>query len=80
MDAINPGHYKHGHIEAIDAIKAALGPDGFEDYLRGQVMKYAWRCRKKENYLQDLRKMDWYCQRLVNEVESRDVSEGCSDN
>lgn len=71
MDAINPIHYKQGNVEAIDGIKSALGQEGFEDYLRGQVIRYAWRARLKENYLQDLKKMDWYCQRLVSEVESR---------
>ena len=65
-DPINPNHYKGG-IECIDAIKEALGL-GFRPYLRGQVMKYLWRCDKKENELQDLQKAEWYLNRLICEL------------
>ena len=30
----NPTHYTHGAIECIDAIEAALGPEGFIAFLR----------------------------------------------
>jgi hypothetical protein len=65
-EPINPGHYKQGGIECIEAIKAATG-DGFIGYLRGNVMKYLWRYDKK-NGVEDLKKARWYLDRLINEV------------
>ena len=31
----NPPHYTHGNIECIDAIRAALGKEGFMAFCRG---------------------------------------------
>lgn len=42
-----PGHYISGGMECIDAIRAALGPEGFLSYCRGNAIKYAWRAGKK---------------------------------
>ena len=56
----NPPHYTEGEIECIDAIRAALGPDGFRDFCRGNALKYVWRCELKGNAEQDLRKARWY--------------------
>lgn len=68
-DLINhPPHYTQGDIECIDAIAAALGPDGFRAYCKGQVIKYLWRAEHKGNALQDTCKADWYMQRLLLEV------------
>lgn len=71
MDAINhPPHYTKGHIECIEAIKAALGQDGFDSYCRGQVIKYLWRAGHKGSAAEDLGKADWYMRRLLQEVEA----------
>jgi hypothetical protein len=43
----HPSHYCHGGIECIDAIRAALGPEGFKAYCRGNVLKYTWRAGHK---------------------------------
>jgi hypothetical protein len=67
-DPINPDHYKQGDIECIEAIKAALGYDGFKAYCRGQVVKYIWRAEHKGNPMIDYRKAEWYANRLVEEV------------
>ena len=67
-DPINPDHYKQGDIECIEAIKAALGPDGFKAYCRGQVVKYIWRAEHKGNSMVDYCKAEWYASRLVEEV------------
>jgi hypothetical protein len=66
-DAVNhPSHYKQGAVECIDAIKSALGDDGFEAYCQGQVIKYIWRFRHK-NGLEDLRKANWYLTELIKQ-------------
>ena len=58
----HPAHYQ-GAIECIDAIEAALGPEGFLAYCRGNVLKYAWRAGKKGPGAQDLAKAAWYAER-----------------
>lgn len=60
----HPAHYNAGGIECIDAIEAALGPDGFIAFLRGQVIKYQWRLGLKDAPAQDAAKAHWYSTRL----------------
>ena len=63
-DMVNkPPHYNNGDIETIDAIQSALD-DGFEFYLQGNILKYVWRYRHKNN-LEDLKKSQWYLNKLI---------------
>lgn len=60
MDNVNqPNHYTQGGIECIEAIKAALTPDEFRGYCKGNIIKYAWRERFK-NGDEDLEKLKKY--------------------
>jgi len=69
-DNVNqPLHYNQAGIECIDAIAAATG-DGFEYYLQGNILKYLWRYRYK-NKTEDLRKAQWYLNKLI-EVKEND--------
>lgn len=73
-DVVNhPEHYTSGPIECLDAIAAMLGSYNFQSYLRGQVVKYAWRMDKKGRPLEDARKAQFYLSRLVKSLEA-DVS------
>jgi hypothetical protein len=68
-DDVNaPKHYNQGPIECIDAIKQTLTPEQFRGYLTGNCQKYLWRHQYK-NGLQDLRKLGWYLDRLIEEWE-----------
>lgn len=70
-DPVNhPSHYTAGKVECIDAIEAALGRDGFIAFLRGQVIKYNWRCGLKDDAAQDAGKARWYADRLVTVLEA----------
>jgi hypothetical protein len=70
MDMVNhPPHYTFGGIECLDAIKAQLGKDGFIAFLRGQIAKYNWRLMHKSNPLEDAKKIQFYTNKLVNELE-----------
>ena len=62
-DMVNhPPHYQSDNgIECIDAIRAALGRDGFIAYCRGNAIKYLWR--DKVNNVEDLNKAIWYINR-----------------
>lgn len=69
-DMVNsPPHYSQGSIECIDAMKAALGAEGFKAYCRGNILKYVWRTEAK-NGVQDLEKARWYLNRLINELST----------
>ena len=59
----HPPHYNQGGIEAIDAIEAALGQEGFAAYCRGNALKYIWRSKLK-NGTEDLQKAAWYIDRM----------------
>lgn len=60
QDMVNqPPHYNQGGIETIDAIREALGSEGFNAYCIGNVMKYCWRHKHKGGQ-QDLQKAVWY--------------------
>lgn len=73
-DPVNkPAHYNFAGIECIDAIRAALGPEGFKDYMMGNVMKYSWRYKYK-NGLEDLLKAQWYLNRVIEEVKKDEKS------
>ena len=59
-DAVNPDHYKQGDIECIDAIRAALTPEEFRGFCKGNALKYLWRCDKKDAPEQEAKKAIWY--------------------
>lgn len=71
-DVVNkPEHYQ-GRVECIEAIEAATaGLEGIEAVCTANVLKYAWRWKKK-NGVQDLRKARWYLDRLISALESPD--------
>ena len=66
-DVNHPVHYNNGKVECIEAIDAASTKEEFEGYLRGNVLKYVWRFRFKDN-VKDLQKAKWYLEKLINEV------------
>lgn len=68
-DTGDRNYYREGSIECIDAIKAALGQDGFIAFLRGQVIKYNWRLRSKGQAKEDSIKATWYQCRLTKELQ-----------
>lgn len=64
QDIVNkPAHYNNGDIECIDYIKQQLGDD-FGAYLEGNIIKYLHRYKYK-NGQQDLKKAQWYLDRLL---------------
>lgn len=67
IDMVNhPQHYKTGNIECIDCISAVVSMyDGEQAYDVGQVVKYLYRAPTKQNFMQDLKKAQWYLNRLI---------------
>ena len=71
VDMVNsPPHYTHGDIECIDAIRAALGPEGFAAFCRGNVIKYNFRCDHKGG-VQDVEKAEWYLDKLIDTMRTK---------
>lgn len=66
-DPINPGHYRAGEVECIDAIASALSPAEFRGYLRGQIIKYTWRLGLKGSAEVDAEKALWYAKMLAGQ-------------
>lgn len=69
-DAVNhPDHYTSGDVECIDAIQSALTPEEFQGYCKANAIKYLWRAgRKQIDSVEDLRKANWYIQRLLETI------------
>ncbi len=66
FDSVNrPEHYNSSKMECIDAIHGMLTHDEYIGYLRGNALKYNWRCRYKGKPIEDLRKARWYEERLI---------------
>ena len=68
-DNVNhPNHYTQGGIECIRAIEASMPPDGFQDYCKGNVLKYIWRWRDK-NGIEDLEKAAVYLNWMIESAK-----------
>ena len=66
----HPDHYKgENGIEAIDAIEAALGKSGTVSFCLGNAIKYLMRVRKKDAFIQDLKKAKWYIDYILNQFK-----------
>lgn len=75
-DMVNhPNHYTQGGIECIKAIEASMPPDGFQDYCKGNVLKYVWRFRQK-NGLEDLKKARVYLNWMIESLEKEQENNG----
>ncbi len=64
-DNINPKHYRNGDIECIEAIRAALTPEEFRGYCKGNAIKYVWREGMKGGN-ESLQKANWYMDKAVS--------------
>ena len=71
FDMVNhPRHYKAKNgMEVIDVIEAfTANLEGYEATHTGNVIKYICRWKEK-NGLEDLKKAQWYLNRLINNIE-----------
>lgn len=73
MENVNhPDHYNAGGIECIDAIHAALTPEEFRGFCKGNALKYVWREGMKGGS-EDLRKAAWY----LGHLDATDMPANC---
>ena len=77
----HPKHYqaKNG-MEAIDVIEAFTdGLNGIEATDTGNIIKYALRWKEK-NGAEDLKKIVWYANHLINHLEKQDAQNEEDEN
>ncbi len=67
-----PNHYTQGDIDCIDAIKAALTPEEYRGFLRGNMMKYNWRLGLKGKATIDAEKCKWYNDKLIQSLKEKE--------
>lgn len=72
MDMVNhPEHYQSGKIETIDVIEEYIKDlKGIEASDTANIIKYACRWKRK-NGVEDLRKLIWYANHLINHIETK---------
>ena len=71
-DRVNsPSHYTNGSQEAIVTIEEAIdgAPSIQTGMLQGQILKYLLRVWYKDNPLEDLKKAQWYLNRLIEKLQ-----------
>lgn len=67
----HPAHYTSGGVECIEAIEASMTADGFQDYCKGNIIKYIWRWRNKGG-IEDLKKVQVYLDWLIQSAENEE--------
>ena len=71
-DPVNPNHYKKTYAkEVIELIQASLTPEEFKGYCKGNMLKYRFRAGYKGDRDEDLKKSNWYQDKL-KEVSDED--------
>lgn len=72
MDMVNhPEHYQSGKIETIDVIEEFTKDlKGIEASDTANIIKYACRWKRK-NGVEDLKKLIWYANHLINHIETK---------
>lgn len=66
----HPSHYTQGKYEVIDYIEDKLSKEELQGYCVGNVLKYVSRFKHK-NGLEDLKKAEWYLNRLITNMEGK---------
>ena len=68
-DLVNhPGHYETGKFECLEVMEEALGSDVVKGFCIGNAFKYLYRAKRK-NGLEDLKKAQWYLNRVISMEE-----------
>ena len=63
----HPDHYNSGKYEVIDVIDDAGFAEGF---CLGNALKYILRAKHKENYIEDIKKAQWYLEYIIQRNEN----------
>ena len=79
-ETLNPYRSVDGSpLECYDAIKAAMGIEGFKAFCRGCIFKYIWRYDKKGFPLSDLYKARNYLEKLIELIKDKECANKAKD-
>lgn len=71
-DVINkPNHYHKGNIDIYEIMQAKLTPEEYKGFCKGNVLKYLLRADLKGNAINDLKKLQFNQERLLECYEGR---------
>ena len=72
MEMVNhPDHYNPGALETINVIEEYTKDlTGIEAFDTANIIKYVCRWKRK-NGVEDLRKLVWYANHLINHIETK---------
>lgn len=74
LDVVNkPAHYNNGNIECIDYIEQQLTEEEYRGYLLGNIIKYTHR-HKYKNGVEDLKKANWYLDKLTKKLDKEEIN------
>jgi hypothetical protein len=72
-DVVNtPSHYSAGTIECVEYLKDNMPWDAYLGGLEWNVKKYLHRWRYKKSPVEDLKKAQWYLNRMVKELSDEE--------
>ena len=78
---INPSHYGAGRKhECIDVMEQQFGVDAVMDFCCLNAFKYLFRCRKKDNDVENMRKARWYIDKYVELALKRSINDQILSN
>ena len=78
-DLVNhPNHYETGKFECIEVMEEALGRDVVKGFCIGNAFKYLYRAKRK-NGLEDLKKAQWYLNKVISMEEEDATKEGIKE-
>lgn len=65
-DVVNhPAHYETGKFECIDVMEEVFGSEALKEYCLINAFKYLYRCKRKNNMVEDIKKATWYLNKYV---------------
>ncbi len=77
-DAVNrPSHYTYGNIEVIDMIESA---GWLPQFCAGNALKYLMRHEHKVAPIEDLKKAQWYLNKLIEYKEKEAIKANVDGN
>ena len=69
-DPINPSHYKSGGtICCCGHVIECIEISRWHNFNIGNVIKYLWRAKHKESYVEQLKKAHWYLRDEIRKYE-----------
>ena len=65
-DSVNhPYHYTQSKYECIDVMQGVFGTEYVKAFCLCNAFKYLFRCKHKNNTLEDVKKAKWYLDKYI---------------